>query len=450
VGGDRPRSGASKPIEALGQALAPTLGRARVDVVAQLTASPPWLAAELRAARSRVLLVIDQLEEVWTIAPAADRGVFFAIVASLALSAGSGARSGDDRSDFLGRLEDMGDLAGARAARAGRPAADGTRGATEGRSASPRGDGAVTDRAGARRAPRRSARKGARLPLLEFALGELYARREATTQTIGIADLEALGGVEGALATHADAALARLPDVQRREARRLLLALVTTERTRARREERDLAEGPSRRPVPRNGPTRGHARRARRARRCTPRRRRRGRARRGLRGRARGAPFGMARAAHVARRGVGCPRDRRAPSPRCGRVGARWTDRRGALRRTPAHGARPARGTVLRPGARRRGVRAREPAGGAASSHASLRAAHRCAGDRAAPGARGRLRNPLERAAAGSRVRGGAPRRGRSRHPRASGPRRKGRCRAQGRLRPLRRRRHAGRRLSVE
>ena len=49
-----------RPIEALGQALAPTLGRSEVDVVAQLTASPPWLAAELRAARSRVLLVINQ------------------------------------------------------------------------------------------------------------------------------------------------------------------------------------------------------------------------------------------------------------------------------------------------------------------------------------------------------------------------------------------------------
>ena len=82
--------------------------------------------------------------------------------------------------------------------------------------------------------------EGGSLPLLEFALGALYDGRDAATGSIGLADLSALGGVEGALAAHADAALARLPAEQRREARRLLLDLVTVERTRWRREEKDL------------------------------------------------------------------------------------------------------------------------------------------------------------------------------------------------------------------
>ena len=178
--------------------------------------------------------------------------MFFAIVASLALSAGSVRVAATVRSDFLGHLEDMGDLQALalRALVVLRPMGpEGLRRVIR----EPAGRrGILIEPALVERLVEGS--EGGSLPLLEFALRELYARSEATTQTIGIADLEALGGVEGALATHADAALARLPDVQRREARRLLLALVTTERTRARREERDLLRGQADGPSPGTAP----------------------------------------------------------------------------------------------------------------------------------------------------------------------------------------------------
>jgi eukaryotic-like serine/threonine-protein kinase len=241
-----------KPTEALARAVAPLLGMSERDALAQLEASPRWLAGELRAARTRLLLVVDQLEEIWTLAPAPEREAFFAVMAALALLVRTVRVVVTLRSDFLGRLEDMGELQGhaLSALVLLRPmVAEGLRRAIV-EPAGRRGvtiEPALVERLMGRRV---SAPPGAwstpdgteagSLPLLEFALGELYARRDTATTSIGVSDLDALGGVGGALAAHADATLARLPATQRGEARRLLLALVTLERTRARREERDL------------------------------------------------------------------------------------------------------------------------------------------------------------------------------------------------------------------
>ena len=227
-----------RPIEALAQAVAPVLGMSEGDALAELAKSHTWLAAELRTIAPRVLLVIDQLEEVWTLAPEPERRAFFAILAALALSARTVRAIATVRSDFLARIEDMRDLQ-AHAVRAlvvlHPMAHDGLR-------------RAIVDPAARRGVAMEPAlverlvqgADGGSLPLLEFALGELYARRDTTKGTIGLSDLDALGGMAGALATHADATLARLPVAQRQEARRLLLALVTAEGTRARREEPDL------------------------------------------------------------------------------------------------------------------------------------------------------------------------------------------------------------------
>jgi hypothetical protein len=62
------------------------------------------------------------------------------------------------------------------------------------------------------------------LPLLEFALTELWARREGQTITHGA--YSAIGGVEGALARHADDSYAKLNPAQQEEARRVFLQLV--------------------------------------------------------------------------------------------------------------------------------------------------------------------------------------------------------------------------------
>jgi formylglycine-generating enzyme required for sulfatase activity len=78
------------------------------------------------------------------------------------------------------------------------------------------------------------------LPLLQFALAELWEARDAVRNLISGSALEASGGVTGALARHADRVLASLQPEQRSAARRLLLLLVTLEGTRARQTEQEL------------------------------------------------------------------------------------------------------------------------------------------------------------------------------------------------------------------
>src|SRR6185437_2503386 len=81
------------------------------------------------------------------------------------------------------------------------------------------------------------------LPLLQFTLDQLFARRDGSRLT-GEA-YRALGGVRGALARHAEAAYAALPsDEHRRLARALFLRLIdpgATERDTTRRRA-DMAE----------------------------------------------------------------------------------------------------------------------------------------------------------------------------------------------------------------
>ena len=81
------------------------------------------------------------------------------------------------------------------------------------------------------------------LPLLQFALAELWTARDAEKNVITAASLESLGGVEGALAKHADQVIAALTPAQQSAVRRVLVRLVTSEGTRARRTETELTRG---------------------------------------------------------------------------------------------------------------------------------------------------------------------------------------------------------------
>lgn len=81
------------------------------------------------------------------------------------------------------------------------------------------------------------------LPLLQFTLAQLWEARDDGRSIITSASLEALGGVGGALARHADAVIEALLPAQRLAARRLLTRLVTADETRARRTEQELTGG---------------------------------------------------------------------------------------------------------------------------------------------------------------------------------------------------------------
>jgi formylglycine-generating enzyme required for sulfatase activity len=78
------------------------------------------------------------------------------------------------------------------------------------------------------------------LPLLQFALAELWQARDARRGLITRATLDALGGASAALARHADAVLFELGATERAVARSVLLRLVTGDRTRAVRAHDEL------------------------------------------------------------------------------------------------------------------------------------------------------------------------------------------------------------------
>lgn len=71
------------------------------------------------------------------------------------------------------------------------------------------------------------------LPLLQFAATKLWESRDSERRLVTEASYRALGGVAGALATHADAVLQALPPKVQALAQTVFLQLVTSERTRA-------------------------------------------------------------------------------------------------------------------------------------------------------------------------------------------------------------------------
>jgi formylglycine-generating enzyme required for sulfatase activity len=231
-----------RPVEHLARALGPFLGEAEGVVLSSLRSSPSWGAArvEERAGPRRLLLVVDQLEEAWTLAGPEARATFVEALSALARVGREVRVVATLRLDFLGRLEDLGELR-ALALRApvvlGPLSSEGLRQAVE---EPARLRGVAIDPPLTAALVERARGVAGMLPLLEFALGVLWeGRREGATR-IDLADLSALGGLEGALAVHADGALDRLGPTRRAEARRILLSLVTLERTRARREEAEL------------------------------------------------------------------------------------------------------------------------------------------------------------------------------------------------------------------
>jgi hypothetical protein len=78
------------------------------------------------------------------------------------------------------------------------------------------------------------------LPLLQFAAGKLWDARSRDRRLITMDSYRAIGGITGALATHADDVIASMSSSQRTLTRSILRQLVTPERTRAIAEVSDL------------------------------------------------------------------------------------------------------------------------------------------------------------------------------------------------------------------
>lgn len=216
-------------------------------LAAELLASPTLLSALLRGQardqKKRILLFVDQLEELVTLESSERRHAFMLAVCLAADDRQDPVRViFTIRDDFLGRAADT------------EPVRVALAGATILRSPGPEllretisgplkahgyrtDDDTLINRMVAEVDPEYG------LPLLQFAARQLWERRDKANHLIRRADYEAIGGVTGALATHADGLVNTMPADDIAVARQLLLRLVTPERTRRVISERALLEG---------------------------------------------------------------------------------------------------------------------------------------------------------------------------------------------------------------
>ncbi len=231
-----------RPTAALAAALAPVLGADEEGLVAALRSDPTGLARRLRAhlgAEEGLTVYVDQVEELVTLAGDAE-----ATQAGLALGRLAEGVSGvrllaTCRSDFLTRLTAVPGLGALVPGALYLLRALGPEEIREAVVGPARVKGVRFESEALVEALVESAAGGG-LPLLQFALAELWEAREEGAGVITQAALDGLGGVAGALAKHADAAVARLLPDQRTAARGVLLRLITAEGTRARKTDREL------------------------------------------------------------------------------------------------------------------------------------------------------------------------------------------------------------------
>lgn len=234
------------PLTAIVDALDAILGIGSEQLRALIETRPSDLASTLRrrlGSQRGFLLVVDQLEEFCTQSVEDERDLVAELIARLADDVAGVRILATLRADYLTRLAALPRLGeqlcrsihvvgplddgGIRDVIVGPARATGTRFESE----------ALVDTLVD--ATKRS-RRGA-LPLLQFALERLWERRDEATSTITRATLDAMGGVAGALARHADEVVAGLPAHRRRHARAVLVMLTSEEGVRVTRTANELA-----------------------------------------------------------------------------------------------------------------------------------------------------------------------------------------------------------------
>ncbi len=236
-----------RPLQSLAAALAPLLGRKEAEVFETFSSTTGFGQAlrEAHQGRRALLLFVDQLEELITLAEPEQAERFALLLGELALPSTGVRVLLAVRGDFLTRVCALPGLGGEaeRGLYILRPlSAEGVREAIVGPA---RGQGVVFESDALIQTLVASTAQGAgSLPLLQFALAELWQRRNPVHGRITQQALEEMGGVAGALSRHADGVLARLALAEQQAARRLLIQLVTAEGTRGERDERELGTAP--------------------------------------------------------------------------------------------------------------------------------------------------------------------------------------------------------------
>ena len=256
----------SEPIENLASALAVALAgwMSEEELCERTRADPvglgPLLTRWGRETGRRVILVIDQTEEVFTLCLEDERRVAFAQALASAESDPDGPARVvlSVREDFFGRLATLAPLRGLYSRQVEVVTTPDREALARTLIAPARHFGfTFEDEALVAAMVDAVAHEPAALALLQFCADRLWEVRDRAWKRLTWDAYRALGGVEGALATHADRTLDELTPPQRLTCRSLMLRLVTGERTRAVARPAELLEAAAR-PAP---PPAGRARR---------------------------------------------------------------------------------------------------------------------------------------------------------------------------------------------
>jgi serine/threonine protein kinase len=219
------------------------------DEIGRLIREPGHLGMVLRSRarreKGKIVLFIDQFEELYTqVADPKERLAFTAALASAADDAAAPVRVVVSvRSDFLDRVSE--DPAFVAEVTQGmffltNPARDGLRDALV-QPAEMAGYQFETPMMVDDMLAHLEMTPGA-LPLLQFAASKLWEKRDNVHKLLTHSAYQAMGGIAGALATHADAVVAEMQPPMQALARAVFLRLITPERTRAIVSLAELAE----------------------------------------------------------------------------------------------------------------------------------------------------------------------------------------------------------------
>lgn len=219
------------------------------QVAARLFSEPGFLGAVLRsrarAADTKIMLFLDQFEELYTLgAPAEERRAYTTALLGAADDAASPVRVMlSVRADFLGRVTEDQEFMGALSKGLfflGPPSQEGLREALI-RPAEMMGyrfeSSSIVDEM-----IRFLDGTPGGLPLLQFAASQLWEARDPQNRLLTVQSYRGMGGVEGALVSHADRVYNQLPPELQALCRTLFMHLVTGERTRAVRSMKELKD----------------------------------------------------------------------------------------------------------------------------------------------------------------------------------------------------------------
>jgi hypothetical protein len=231
----------SSPLRNLARALAPEVAGDSEAVSSVLVGDAEHLldaAGRWRGAHARALVVVDQFEEIFTLAPPEERRSFVDLLGDLSAGASVNVLL-VLRDDFLMRCHEHESLSPVFQDLV--PLAPLTGGALHRALVEPaRGEGyefedpdLAVEMTGSVEGER------AALPLLAFAVARLWEMRDRERRRLTRAAYERIGGVAGALAQHADETLARIGPAREGVVREIFRNLVTAQgtRTACRRDE---------------------------------------------------------------------------------------------------------------------------------------------------------------------------------------------------------------------